>query len=174
MNKTCNFNFVTIKSISQKELVACFQIIKNNLPSEGIILQPGDEKLWKTNFLSNLKKDNFLTVLIFDGPSICGYFTLSLEERLYLCEIQFNERVKKTRLILKTLLYVFNMKEISNYQQIYFNIKKSNTTSNKTFSHLGGQIVSSSTGSSLYVLERNVVKAYLARLNISTIDSEQV
>lgn len=45
MNKTSNFNFVTIKSMSQKELDACFQIVKNNLPSEGIILQPGDEKL---------------------------------------------------------------------------------------------------------------------------------
>lgn len=172
MNKNKNFNFVKIQSLSEKELDACFQIIKNNLPAEGIILQPSDEKLWKTNFLSNLKKDNFLTVLIFDGLSICGFFTLSLEERLYLCEIQFSENVKNTRLILKTLLYVFNMKEVSNYQQIYFNIKKSNIISNKTFSHLGGQIVSSSTGSSLYVLERDAVKAYLARLNISTIDSE--
>lgn len=172
MNKNKNFNFVKIQSLSEKELDACFQIIKNNLPSEGIILQPSDEKLWKSNFLSNLKKDNFLTVLIIDGLSICGFFTLSLEERLYLCEIQFSESVKNTRLILKTLLYIFNMKDVLNYQQIYFNIKKTNIISNKTFSHLGGKIVSSSTGSSLYVLERDAVKAYLARLNISTIDSE--
>ena len=174
MNKTSNFNFVTIKSISKKELAACFQIIKNNLPSEGIILQPGDEKLWKDNFVSNVDKDNFITVLIYRHGSVCGFFTLLMEEKLYLCEIQFDESVKNTRLILETLLFLFNLDKISNYEKIYFNIKRSNFISNKTFSHLGGQVVSTATGSLQYVLDRSTVQSYLNRLKFSTIDSEQV
>lgn len=160
--KIYGYDFSQVSILSSDELDFCFEIIRNNLVFEGLSFQEGDDVLWKQHIRDNLRKDNYIFVLIKNSEKICGFVSLLAEEKLYLSEIQFIPNIKATRAILATLIYIESLDVISKYNEIYFYINKSNIRSTKTFTHLGGEIVSSKNNSNLYVLSRSKFEKYLS------------
>lgn len=157
------FEFFKMKVLSAEQLQDCFEIIKNNLQFEGIVFHAQDEDIWKNNILQGLQNKSNTFVIIKQSDKICGFISLTEQDKLYLSEIQFAPSVKGTKLILSALMFIKSLKIVSKYNEIYFYINNANSQSIKTFTHLGAQLIGSKNNSNLYVLSRSALKNFLSR-----------
>lgn len=58
------FEFFEMKALSAEQLQDCFEIIKHNLPFEGIVFHAQDEDIWKNNLLQSLQNKSNTFVII--------------------------------------------------------------------------------------------------------------
>lgn len=165
-----NSNFLIIRKeqLTNLELNSCFEIIKQNIIDLGIFVSSKDENLWKQSLKTNLIKDKFYLYLIYLNKEIVGFVevTQTSEDAIIISEVQFDEKIKQTRAILYVINFLCNLKDFNNVNIIEFSIFKNNNMSNKTFSHLGGQVVMETDKTYKYILNKEQVKNYLSKFNM--------
>lgn len=155
------------KCLTKTELNSAFDIIKNNMIELGFNVTDEDEVTWKENLNLNIRKSHFLLFLIYNQSKIVGFIELSLLNSIpFLAELQFSASVKRTRIILYVINFLLNLKELKSAKSIEFSILKTNSISNKTFSHLGGKVILDTEKKYKYSITKNAVKQYLSKFNL--------
>ena len=158
------FKFHHEKFLSEYQLDLCFEIIKDNMIELGYNVTENDGKIWKNNVYTNAQNENNDFIIIYNNGKICGFVIIEKGEKVFINEVQLSKQVKNTRLILEIIKYIFYYPSYQQFNEIYFNINNQNQMSKKTFTHLGGECVSSSEKSSQYKLTRDKVQQYLQKL----------
>ena len=117
------------------------------------------------NIEKELKNENLYFYLIVYKEEFCGFIEIvDLNNRLIISEIQINDKMKGTRLILHIIKFIYNNLGFLNYYKVYFNINKNNIISNKTFKHLGAEITLEKEKTIQYEIKRIDVEKYLKSL----------
>lgn len=151
--------------IDENELEQSFNIIKSNMIRLGFNVTEKDKITWCDNIKKYLESDDFYFYLVYLNGEIVGFCTVVKENNAFtVSEIQLADKVKRTRIILEIIEYLLKAPELKNENEIYFSILKNNEMSNKTFSHLGGQIISENERKNKYVVKRNSVESYINNL----------
>lgn len=159
------FHFLRKRHLASKEFDTLFDIISNNMQKLGFHINNNDKLVWINNLKQNLRNDNFYMYLIYFNGEICGFIELvESENDLVVSEIQFNPLVKGSKLILHVINFVLNNPKFTKYTSAKFSINKNNTISNRTFTHLGGEICDEKGNSYTYKIERIKVQKYLDNL----------
>ena len=153
--------------MSPKQIFAYYRLMEESFNQMGITEKEGDYSIFSTSVLSQLKnKTKNFYYFIYKNKQLCGVFNLCVENnKLFLGNVVFNNKLKNTHLILDFIAFVLNAKNFKAFDNIYFNINNKNTKSIKTFMHLGGEIVLAKQNSSLYCLNRNTATTFLAKFN---------
>lgn len=152
--------------LNDYELEQAFNIIKSNMIKLGFNVTDKDKIIWCNNVKKLLESDDFYFYLVYLNGEIVGFSTVVKENNSFiLSEVQLADKVKQTRIILEIIEYLLKAPELKDENKIYFSILKNNDMSNKTFSHLGGQIVSENERKYKYVIQRKSVENYINKLN---------
>lgn len=153
--------------LNNDELEQTFNIIKHNMINLGFIVSNKDKASWCDNIKSSLANSNFYFYLVYLNSEIVAFFEVFNEKDTYIIsEVQLADKVKRTKIILEIIKYLLNCNELSNVDEVYFSILKNNDISNKTFSHLGGKIVSENERKFKYVIKRDFVNSFISKFNI--------
>lgn len=165
-NTYMTHEIVRKKSLNEEEFEKTFEILKPNLEQIGVKVTPEDKISWAENMKKNLENDQFYFYFLYYDDEIVGYSMLyRYPDYLFLSEIQLHEKVKQTRAILYILQFLFAFHDFQNDDCLYFNILKSNRISNKTFSHLGGELIEEKETKNRYLIKREKVEKYLNKFN---------
>lgn len=152
--------------LTQKEIDILFNIIKTNMMNLGRKVTDNDYHLWSKNLISLLQSKTTYFYIINTNQLPCGFIELvENENSLTLSELQLDSSVKKTRLILTIIEFLFNNKNFKDKDLICFQILKNNDISNRTFLHLGAEKISETEKYNKYVLTRFKVLEYLKKLH---------
>ena len=152
--------------LNDYELEQAFNIIKSNMINLGFIVSDKDKISWCENIKNNLANSNFYFYLVYLNSEIVGFVeVLNQENSFIISEVQLADKVKRTKIILEIIKYLLNCSELSNVNEVYFSILKNNDMSNKTFSHLGGKIVSENERKFKYVIKRDFVNSFISKFN---------
>lgn len=170
----CNFgklvykNFIQGRTILRKnylseyELDMAFNIIKSNMIGLGFEVSEEDKRFWCKNIQDNLQLSNFYFYLVYLNGEIVGFIEfVNKNNSFIISEIQLSDKAKHTKIILEIIKYLLNCEELSKVNDIYFSILKNNKMSNKTFSHLGGEIIDENDKKFKYIISRDKVKSYM-------------
>ena len=166
MVSTEKYDFVKQEFLSTKQLNNCYQIVKDNMIKLGYLVNEQDKKTWTDNIRTIIKNNNNDFVIIYNNKKICGFIIIEKNNQIFVNEIQFDNQVKKTRLILQVIVYLYNQFSSIKCDEVFFNINNKNVISKKTFLHLGGEILMSNDKSSKYVIKKQDVEKYLHSLKI--------
>ena len=154
-------------NLTDIEINLIYNILKENMLTLGFCISNEDEKIWLSNLLNNLQNQNFYCYIIYDNEQIIGFIeAVKANNKLILSELEFDSNHKKTRLILNVICFLATTKDFAEFDELYFNINKKNINSNKTFSHLGCEIVEERKNCFLYKLKRTNVDDYLKKIKI--------
>lgn len=152
-------------NLSQTEIDILFEIIKDNMLALDVNVTQEDYRIWSGNLTNLIKNDNVYFYIIYSNNNPCGFVELIEKDgKLTLCELQLNNKVKKTRLILTIIEFLFQDESISQKDEMYFHILKNNYASNSTFCHLGAKKISENERSNNYILSRQDVANYFENL----------
>ena len=152
--------------LNDYELESAFNIIKLNMINLGYIVSDNDKISWCENIKNNLANSNFYFYLVYLNSEIVGFVeVLNQENSFIISEVQLADKVKRTKIILEIIKYLLNCAELSNVDEVFFSILKINVMSNKTFSHLGGKIVSETERKFKYVIKRGSVNSFISKFN---------
>lgn len=158
------FKIVRISELSQNELDLSFEIIKNNMIELGYAVSEKDKEIWCINLKKHFFNNQFYFYLVLLNSEIVGFVELiDNKEYLFLSEIQLSTKVKQTRVLLYILQYLFECEEFKKFDSLYFTILKINKMSNKTFVHLGGELVEELKTKNRYKITREKVANYLKK-----------
>lgn len=165
-------NFIQGRAIIRKhylhnnELEQIFNIIKLNMINLGFNVSDHDKIFWCKNIENYLENPNFYFYLIYLDGEIVGFIEIVNENNCFIIsEIQLNDKVKHTKIILEIIKYLLKCPEFADVNEMNFSILKHNTLSNKTFSHLGGKIVSENDKKYKYTIHRSCIDNYVSKLN---------
>lgn len=155
------FKIVEKKILSDSDLNMMFEILKPNLIKLGYTnISDSEKEIWK----SNHNQSNNFYFWIYADDNFVGYFELCVNEnKLFLSEIQLCGNVKQTKTILYVIKFLTELDYFKDFDKIYFSINKTNSLSNKTFSHLGGKIVRETEKKNIYELSRDKIEQYLSK-----------
>ena len=166
-------NFIQGRTIIRKqylndyELEQAFNIIKPNMINLGFNVSDKDKEFWCKNIKDNLENSNFYFYLVYLNGEIVGFVEVVDEKDSFIIsEVQLADKVKHTKMILEIIKYLLNNSELSNVNEVSFSILKNNTMSNKTFSHLGGKIISENDRKFKYVIKRDLVNSYISKFKL--------
>ena len=164
MQKAGEINIRRISAIKEEEMEEIFAIIKSNMENLGYIVSQEDKEQWCKNILNNLYNKDFYLYLVRSNREILGFVEIIKTGNSYVVsEVQLSEKAKATKIILKTIKFLLYCEELSGVDEVCFSVLKNNTASNKTFSHLGGEITSQSENKYRYVINRKNVEKYLSK-----------
>ncbi len=151
--------------LSENELNFAFNIIKDNMTKLGFDVSDKDKEMWCGNIKQNLYKEDFYFYLVYINGKVEGFIEIVNSNGIFIVsEVQLSNQSKGTRAILEIIKFLYNNKEFENVEEFQFSILKHNNMSNKTFAHLGGEIISESERKFRYKISRNNVKQYLNNL----------
>lgn len=152
-------------SLADYELEHAFSIIKSNMINLGFNVSKKDKEFWCDNLKNNLEKENFYFYLVYLDGEIVGFIELTNADNSFIVsEIQLDDKVKHTKIILEIIKYLLNSPELAHQNEVYFSILKNNSISNKTFSHLGGEIIFENEKKYKYIIKRELVESFISRL----------
>ncbi len=152
-------------TLSESEINEFYNIIKSNMEQIGVKVTNEDKTIWCSNLREILKDKNYYFYEIVVKNKVEGFVSVILKNGIYkVGEVQLSEKIKHTRVILNIIKYLFSCSELKNAQEIQFTILKQNNMSNKTFTHLGGELIKSNDIKNYYSLSRDAVKKYLEKL----------
>jgi len=151
--------------LTDKELEEYFEIEKPfYLKIFGEIKEGLKEKFFykrKSLFHNN----DFYNYKITYNKELCGYISfLIYNNKLFLYDITFSNKYKGTRLILETIQFVLQNKELSNFNTLYFAVDNKNDISYKTWNHLGAKLDQSHDIKSSYYIDRKVAEKYITKI----------
>ena len=156
------------KYLKDFELQEAYNIISSNMSKLGFVIKKEDEVIWKENIVNRLKDENCFFYLVYQNGKICGFVEIVISnDKLIVSEIQLNDKVKNTRVLLKILKTLLQDNNFKSFNDVYFYINNKNLKSIKTFTHLGGILKKQKGNSSLYCLNRNNMINYFKKFNIS-------
>ena len=156
------YNILRKTNLTIIETEVLFDIIKDNLLSLEYKISNNDKELWIENLKNSLQKEKFYLYLVYKEEKIVGFVEITEENnKLTLSEIQIDNYNKKTRILLDIINFLLTRKDFLTFDEMAFYINKQNAMSNKTFSHLGGQIIEERQKSYLYKIKRCDVEKYL-------------
>lgn len=156
------------KYLKDFELQEAYNIISSNMSKLGFVIKKEDEVIWKENIVNRLKDENCFFYLVYQNGKICGFVEIVISnDKLIVSEIQLNDKVKNTRVLLKILKTLLQDNNFKSFNDVYFYINNKNLKSIKTFTHLGGILKEQKGNSSLYCLNRNNMVNYFKKFNIS-------
>ena len=131
----------------------------------GFDVSDKDKEMWCGNIKQNLYKEDFYFYLVYINGKVEGFIEIVNSNGIFIVsEVQLSNQSKGTRAILEIIKFLYNNKEFENVEEFQFSILKHNNMSNKTFAHLGGEIISESERKFRYKISRNNVKQYLNNL----------
>lgn len=160
-----NFSMIRVKNLNTKKLNSLFEIIKVNMTNLGFNVSDNDKEIWCNNIKHNLTNNNFYLFVVSFKGCVCGFVEAVIEkECLFVSEVQLNNFAKQTRTILYIIQSLLLYKEFLNKEEVYFSILKHNKMSNKTFSHLGGEIVGENEKKYKYKITRELVNKWLSKI----------
>lgn len=152
------------KHLTEEEYKELFAIIKPNMERLNVSVTEKDYSVWVNNLRKLLVNPEYYFYILYLEDSICGLVSLIRnDDKLTLCEIQLNDRVKQTRMIINVLRYLYKAKEFTGDNCVYFSIKKNNSISNHTFTHLGGELIDETDNNYKYKLTREKMGEYLSK-----------
>lgn len=150
--------------LNDQELIKAFNIIKSNMEELGVNVSEEDKTNWWKNITDYLNDPTFYFYLVYLNGEIVGFVEIvNKENTCIISEVQLNNKAKHTRIILDIITHLFNCEEFSKVYEMSFYILKQNSMSNKTFSHLGGKIVSENDRKYEYIISRDSVNSYLSK-----------
>lgn len=153
-----------VTNVGQQDLDKTFDIIQNNMQKLDWTVNENDKMLWQDSFKNMLMKQNFSVYFVFKKDELCAFFELEqLGNELILHEIQLNDNVKHTFVLLNILQFLLSNKDFEKYKTIKFSILKNNDMSNKTFTHLGGEKVKETENKFYYLLTREKAEKFLTK-----------
>ena len=159
------YHFLRKRYLSDKILDIIFRIIKNNMIKIGFNICDKDKDFWISNLKQELLCDNFYLYLIYNNGEVCGFVeALEKDNQLIISEIQFDDNVKGSKLILHTINFILNNKLFYKFDKAYFSINKNNAISHKTFTHLGAKIILEKEKSFKYEILKSEVEKYIKYL----------
>ena len=152
--------------LNKFEIESAFDIVKNNIINLGIDVSEKDREIWISSLNNNLSNKDFYFYLLYNDGKIAGFMEMIKSNgKLTLSEIQLNDSLKRTRILPFLINYILNEKAFSEFDELYFSIKKVNNASNATFSHLGGEIVEDRGKNWLYRISREKVSKYMKKMS---------
>lgn len=159
-----DLEIVKKRELTERELDCAFEIIKLNMLALDVDVKSEDRALWGENLTRNLQNADYGFFLIFLKHEIVGFFsTINKQGSLYVPEVELAEKVKGTKVILEIIKFMYYSNNLKDINEINFSILKNNNMSNKTFSHLGGKIISQTERKFIYSLSPQDVKTYLTK-----------
>ncbi len=160
-----NFRFLRKRHLSDEEFDTMFDIISDNMSHIGFALRSGDKSIWVNNLQRNLDDEHFYIYLIYFNGDICGFIEImETHDGITVSEIQFNQTVRSSKLILYTIDFILNEPAFCQHRHAYFSINKNNALSSKTFTHLGAQICGEKQNSYQYEIDRTSAQKYIDKL----------
>lgn len=160
-----DYTFLRKNHLSNKITDILFEIIKNNMIKIGFNISDNDKSFWIDNLKRELQNKNFYLYIIYNNGEICGFIeAVESNNQLIISEIQFNDIVKGSKLILHTINFILHNSQFDKFDKAYFSINKNNTMSNKTFAHLGAKIVLEKEKSCKYEILKSDVEKYIQSL----------
>lgn len=168
--KLCRGVFSVMKktALSDEELETVYFITAQNMAGIGLEVTNDSKAIFFDSMRKNFEDKNFVFFMFYKGESICGWSSVyKKQDNLYLSDIELIPQVKGTRLLASVLQYFVSAKEFENYSKFTFYINKKNRMSNKTFSHLGGEIIEEKQNGYLYLLTREKATNYLQKLRLT-------
>ena len=165
----CKFNnsceIIKKQHLTDRELKQAFNIIKCNMTNLGFNVSEKNKEVWCNSIKNNIVSSNFYFYLVYLNGEIVGFVELAkLNEIFIVSEVQLADKVKRTKIILNIIKFLFECPELANENEVYFSILKNNNMSNKTFSHLGGEIISENEKKYKYSIKRDLVHKYITKL----------
>ena len=161
------YKFLKTTYLNNEILDSLYNIIVYNNTSLGYQIKDEDKIIWQQNLIKNLQNANYHLYIIYLNGKIVGFFCIEIFNNIpYVCEVQFSEDNKNTRLILHTINRILNLKELQEYEDIYFGINKNNIKSINTFTHLGAIQVSQTERAYRYKISKNKAFHYLQKFNL--------
>ncbi len=156
--------FVEKKFLLQKELNRLFEITASNMAKIGFEIKDSDKQIWCESLKNNLHSKNFTLYNIYRNGEIVGFVSLeSVENNLFLCDIELDENVQKTRLILDVIKFLNANQKFKDYPALFFGINKNNKKSLDTCFHLGAEIIEERPNAYRFKLNRVNIEKYLQR-----------
>lgn len=160
------YHFLRKRYLTDKTINQLFNIIQNNMIKIGFNPSEEDKIAWTNNLKRELQNENFYFYVIYNNGEICGFVEiLDSNSQLTVAEIQFDDTIKRTRLILHTINFILKNHHFGKYDRAYFSINKNNLMSNKTFSHLGAKICLEKEKSFKYEILKSDVEKYIKLLD---------
>lgn len=159
------FLFLRKRHLTIKQFEILFDIVSSNMQKIGFQICDDDKLIWINGLKQHLSDGGFFLYLIYKNGKICGFIELTQSEnRLIISEIQFCPAVQHSRLIIYAIMFMLNNKQLFTYNVAYFSINKNNNMSNKTFAHLGGEVIDSKGVTLQYKIELSRVQRYVDKL----------
>ena len=164
-NKFANYSIERKKTLTDFELNLAFEIVKKNVLALGVMVSESDKAIWKNSLLTNLKNEEFYFYFLHHKNDVAGFLELIVKDgKLSLSEIQLTDKFKRTFMLVYALTFVLNSELFSGFDEVYFSIKKENTASSQTFTHLGGIAVKDLGKNILYKISRADVEKYFKNI----------
>ncbi len=153
------------KYLTDKKIAVLYEIIKNNMANIGFDVSEQDKNGWTNNLKEHFKKDDFYFYVIYNSGDICGFIEIvEYENKLIVSEVQLDNTVKGSRLIVEVIDFILTNPSFSKYNNCYFSINKNNTMSKNTFTHLGAKFYREKGNKVKYGISRIEVEKYLEKL----------
>lgn len=163
-----DFSLEKKTSISQNELEKVYQITSQNMAEIGLEVNDESKEIFTKSMQQNFGDKNFVFFMFYHHSQICGWASVYKKtDNLYLSDIELAPSVKGTRLLAFVLASFAKEKEFASFDKFTFYINKKNTMSNKTFSHLGGEIVEEKPNGFIYMLTREKLVEFTEKLRLT-------
>lgn len=159
-----NFDFQLKKSLSDEELVECFDFMKTFLVS-----LYGEESIGEKSFgfwkAQRTNKENIFFIKILKRNEVYGYAEITIldDETLYFSNIIIKEGKRRTMVVYEFVKYVLNLEQFKDFNEIYLHINKKNKSSLNTWMSLGLVEVFKGKRSNKYKLLRSEVENYFSK-----------
>lgn len=154
-------------NLNENELNNAFEIIKLNMNDLGVKISNNDKEFWAKSIKDYLNGKDFYFYLVYLNKKIVGFIELLKSNGIFVvCEIQLANEVKRSKIILKIIKFLFECEELKHVNEVQFSILKNNVMSNKTFSHLGGKIILETENKFRYSLLKSKALDYLSKLKM--------
>ena len=155
-------------NLSQDELDKVYQITAQNMAGIGLEVNNESKGIFTKAMQQNFQDTNFVFFMFYHHNNICGWGSVYKKvDSLYLSDIELSPSVKGSRLLSFVLASLTKEKEFEMFENFTFYINKKNSMSNKTFSHLGGEIIEEKANGFIYKITRQKLINFLQKLRLT-------
>lgn len=155
-------------NLLKDELEKVYKITAQNMAEIGLDVNDESKEIFTKSMLQNFNDDNFVFFMFYHQNEICGWASVyKKQDCLYLSDIELLPSVKGTRLLAFVLASFAKEKEFFCFDKFTFYINKKNNMSNKTFSHLGGEIIEEKPNGNVYMLTREKLVNFIKKLRLT-------